>query len=154
MNTVAATSQFTSIGAAVLQSNRLDKTHFVAAMQPRPTGSESTSSAVQNEASESSNQLQAVDAVERILDQLSTGKLLSWIDGNAHEKIQAQLTEQQRQSDVKSQPMPALSAQSMASSFGLNDSKALLSRIAQSGILSSALAAEPDAAQMHVDLSI
>jgi len=154
MNTLAATQQFTSIGAAVLQGNRLDKTHFVAAMQPKPTNSESTSSAVQNEATESSNQLPAVDAVERILDQLSTGKLLSWIDGNAHEKIQAQLTEQQRQSDFKRQPMPVLSAQSMASSFGLRDSDALLNRIAQSGILSSALTVTPFAIQSQVDLNI
>jgi len=121
----------------------------------KTASTESTSSAAQNEDKQSLNELQAVDAVERILDQLSTGKLLSWIDGSSLEKIQAQLTEQQRASSSLTTDMPAFSAQSMATSFGLDDSEALLNRISRSGIFSDApLTASNPAVQTHVDLNI
>ena len=62
---------------------------------------ESTSSAEQNEDKQRFNALQTVGAVKRILDQLSAGKLLSWIDGTSMEKIQAQVAEQQNASKVQ-----------------------------------------------------
>jgi hypothetical protein len=67
---------------------------------------ESTSSAEQNEDKQRFNALQTVGAVKRILDQLSSGKLLSWIDGTSMEKIQAQVAEQQSVSKAQT-PAPA-----------------------------------------------
>ncbi len=64
----------------------------------KDTPSESTISDEQNEDQQRFNALQTVGAVKRILDQLSTGKLLSWIDGSATDKIQAQLTDQAQHS--------------------------------------------------------
>lgn len=61
---------------------------------------ESTPSAEQNEDKQRFNALQTVGAVKRILDQLSAGKLLSWIDGTSMEKIQAQVAEQQNASQA------------------------------------------------------
>lgn len=116
---------------------------------------ESTLSAAQKEDKQSMNEMQAVDDVERILDQLSTGKLLSWIDGSSLEKIQAQLTEQQRATSRLVTDLPAFSAKSMATSFGLDDSEALLTRISRSGIFAdTSVAAIEPAVQMHVDLNI
>lgn len=57
---------------------------------------ESTPSTEQNEDKQRFNALQTVGAVKRILDQLSAGKLLSWIDGSSIEKIQAQVAEQRQ----------------------------------------------------------
>lgn len=130
----AATSPQTS-AANVLPEPRLplSKTTLAEQKANEQASPESTSSAAQNEDKQSFNDLQPVDAVERILDQLSTGKLLSWIDGNSMEKIQAQLSEQQAASAVV-RDIPAFSAQSIAVSFGLDDNEALLSRIARSGI--------------------
>lgn len=127
---------------------------------PEPTAhvamsAESTSSAAQKEDKQSMNEMQAVDAVERILDQLSTGKLLSWIDGSSLEKIQAQLTEQQRASSRLVTDIPAFSAKSMVTSFGLDDGEALLTRISRSGIFADTpLAAFEPAVETHVDLNI
>ncbi|MBU2278113.1 MAG: hypothetical protein KKB45_04850, partial [Gammaproteobacteria bacterium] len=79
------------------------------------TSVESTSSDAQNEDKRRFNALQTVGAVKRILDQLSTGKLLSWIDGTAMEKIQAQLTdhEQNNAPAVASSPAPSAPAASV-----------------------------------------
>lgn len=63
-----------------------------------PASAESTTSTEQNEDKQRFNALQTVGAVKRILDQLSAGKLLSWIDGTSMEKIQAQVVEQRRSS--------------------------------------------------------
>ncbi|RVU37366.1 hypothetical protein EOE67_10820 [Rheinheimera riviphila] len=65
---------------------------------------ESTTSTEQNEDKQRFNALQTVGAVKRILDQLSSGKLLSWIDGTSMEKIQAQVAEQQQNSAAGSTP--------------------------------------------------
>lgn len=119
---------------------------------------ESTLSAVQNEDKQSSQEIPSVNAVERILDQLSTGKLLSWIDGNSLEKIQAQLTGQQRANTSVVKDLPAFSAQSMATSFGLDNKEALLERIGRSGIFSTEPGPQtPIAAAsttLHVDMNI
>lgn len=69
---------------------------------------ESTTSTEQNEDKQRFNALQTVGAVKRILDQLSSGKLLSWIDGTSMEKIQAQVAEQNQNSGaVPSASVPA-----------------------------------------------
>lgn len=118
------------------------------------TPTESTISAAQNEDKQSLRELQSADAVERILDQLSTGKLLSWIDGNSLEKIQAQVTEQQRANRQAVTDMPALTAQSIATSFGLDDSAALLNRLSRSGIFADAPPPASVQTSSHVDLNI
>lgn len=59
---------------------------------------ESTSSNEQNEDSQQFNALLSVGAVKRILEQLTSGKLLSWIEGTDLEKINAQKTQQQEAS--------------------------------------------------------
>jgi hypothetical protein len=74
------------------------------------TSVESTSSDAQNEDKRRFNALQTVGAVKRILDQLSTGKLLSWIDGTAMEKIQAQLTDHEQNNAPAAASSPAPSA--------------------------------------------
>jgi|GEM_PF-1444246 len=72
---------------------------------------ESTSSAEQNEDKQRFNAVLTVGAVKRILDQLSSGKLLSWIDGTSMEKIQAQVAEQQHNAAAAT---PSASTQSSA----------------------------------------
>lgn len=59
---------------------------------------ESTSSDEQNEDSQQFNALLSVGAVKRILEQLTSGKLLSWIEGTDLEKINAQKAQQQEAS--------------------------------------------------------
>ena len=56
--------------------------------------SESTSSEEQNEDSQQFNAQLTIGAVKRILEQLTSGKLLSWIQGSDLEKIQAQKAQQ------------------------------------------------------------
>jgi len=60
--------------------------------EPAP---ESTSSDEQNEDSQQFNALLSVGAVKRILEQLTSGKLLSWIKGSDLDKIFAQSAQQQ-----------------------------------------------------------
>lgn len=68
---------------------------------------ESTPSTEQNEDKQRFNALQTVGAVKRILDQLSAGKLLSWIDGSSIEKIQAQVAEQRQHAAAVADSRPA-----------------------------------------------
>lgn len=76
------------------------------------TSVESTSSDAQNEDKRRFNALQTVGAVKRILEQLSTGKLLSWIDGTAMKKIQAQLTDHDQNNATVSAAAASLPAPS------------------------------------------
>jgi hypothetical protein len=90
----------------MVQSRQALATAALAPQNPAQNSSaepstESTSSAEQNEDKQRFNALQTVGAVKRILDQLSAGKLLSWIDGTSMEKIQAQVAEQQSASKAQ-----------------------------------------------------
>ncbi len=73
---------------------------------PMPA-TESTSSDEQNEDSQQFNALLSVGAVKRILEQLTSGKLLSWIEGSDLEKIYAQTAQQQASATPDTTTAPA-----------------------------------------------
>jgi hypothetical protein len=73
---------------------------------------ESTASEPQNEEGMRFSARETVSAVKRILEQLNSGKLLSWIEGNSLEKIQAQ-----QQADHKEQQQQQAAAQGQVFEF-------------------------------------
>lgn len=106
MNIVTATQQFAVQEHSIFQHNRLEIPNKAAPPQ-RPvlpvieqpvspaqvaekTSTESTGSAEQNEDALPFNALQSIGLVKRILEQLTSGKLLSWIEGSSANKIAAQ----------------------------------------------------------------
>ena len=68
------------------------------------TETESKSSDEQNEDGQQFSAKESIGTVKRILEQLSSGKLLSWLDGTAFDKIQAQ--QQQLHDEVAPPPAP------------------------------------------------
>lgn len=106
MNIVTATQQFAVQEQAVFQQHRLQIPNRPAQAQrpvvpvidktmPDPTVAEKTSteskaSDEQNEDALPFNALQSIGVVKRILEQLTSGKLLSWIEGSSAQKIAAQ----------------------------------------------------------------
>lgn len=146
MNIVAATQQFAVHEHRVMQSGQLNNSvtkpwqpAAVAAQtsaepgpvaEPRLTApaiaadhnnqvpaAESTASEPQIEDEQPFNALQSVGAVKRILQQLSSGKLLSWLDGTAVEKILAQNSALQ-QRKAQASGTPAVAAQATAAEGG------------------------------------
>ncbi|WP_306520802.1 hypothetical protein [Rheinheimera sp.] len=106
MNIVTATQQFAVQEHSIFQHSRLEIPNKAAPTQ-RPvlpvieqpvspaqvaekTSTESTGSAEQNEDALPFNALQSIGVVKRILEQLTSGKLLSWIEGSSADKIAAQ----------------------------------------------------------------
>lgn len=119
MKITAAYQHITSTEQKIAQQSRLEIPARITAQQPNseilpvPTdaATESTSSAEQNEDSQQFNALLTVGAVKRILEELTSGKLMSWIKGNDFEKIAAQQAHQQAQGapelTPESAPAPA-----------------------------------------------
>lgn len=66
------------------------------------TSAESTASEPQNEDALPFNALQTIGVVKRILEQLTTGKLLSWIEGSSAQKIAAQQQQQSAPAETAS----------------------------------------------------
>ncbi len=104
-------SSFSTYPINTFQARQALATAALPTPQPEQNSSaesptESTSSAEQNEDKQRFNALQTVGAVKRILDQLSSGKLLSWIDGTSMEKIQAQVAERHNSSAASPAPAP------------------------------------------------
>ena len=115
MNIVAAHQNLSSSEQLIAHKSRLEVPRGVStpadnSAQPTPANNsrptfapptvavpstESTSSDEQNEDSQQFNALLSVGAVKRILEQLTSGKLLSWIEGSDLEKIYAQTAQQQ-----------------------------------------------------------
>ena len=115
MNIVAAHQNLSSSEQLIAHKSRLEvprsaSTPVANSAQPTPANNsrpnfapptvavpstESTSSDEQNEDSQQFNALLSVGAVKRILEQLTSGKLLSWIEGSDLEKIYAQTAQQQ-----------------------------------------------------------
>lgn len=95
-------------GSALPAPVRLTTASPVNNLQAIPTNqstqptTESTASDEQNEDSQQFNALLSVGAVKRILEQLSTGKLLTWIDGSDLDKITAQSEQQVQASSASS----------------------------------------------------
>ncbi len=106
MNIVTATQQFAVQEQAVFQQHRMQIPNRPTQVQrpvvpvidktiPEPTVAEKTStesktSEEQNEDALPFNALQSIGVVKRILEQLTSGKLLSWIEGSSAQKIAAQ----------------------------------------------------------------
>ena len=112
MNIVTATQQFAVHEHTLFQQARLEIPHRPNTASQRPAvpgtnaaavttpppitpaaekiSTESTASEEQNEDALPFNALQTIGVVKRILEQLTTGKLLSWIEGSSAQKIAAQ----------------------------------------------------------------
>lgn len=117
MNIVTATQQFAVQQQAVFQQSRLQIPNRPNQPQrPLPsiahqtttdipvaekTSTESKASEEQNEDALPFNALQSIGVVKRILEQLTSGKLLSWIEGSSAQKIAAQ-QQQRTESDTGS----------------------------------------------------
>lgn len=63
-------------------------------------GTESKTSDTENEDARLFNALTTIGTVKRILEQLKSGELLSWIDGNGWQKIQAQAAERSAKTEL------------------------------------------------------
>jgi hypothetical protein len=114
MNVISATQAFSAREQQLFQQTRLEVQSSPAAptAPTRPTTTqavdpqgetESKSSDEQNEDGQQFSAKESIGTVKRILEQLSSGKLLSWLDGSAIDKIQAQ----QQQLDEVVAPPPA-----------------------------------------------
>lgn len=106
MNIVTATQQFAVQEQAVFQQHRMQIPNRPTQAQrpvvpvidkpmPEPAvaekiSTESKGSEEQNEDALPFNALQSIGVVKRILEQLTSGKLLSWIEGSSAQKIAAQ----------------------------------------------------------------
>ncbi|WP_348733355.1 hypothetical protein [Rheinheimera texasensis] len=101
MNIISATQAFSAREQQLFQQSRLE-VQSSPVTRPSPATSptaqavdpqsetESKSSDEQNEDGQQFSAKESIGTVKRILEQLSTGKLLSWLDGSAFDKIQAQ----------------------------------------------------------------
>ena len=101
MNIISATQAFSAREQQLFQHSRIEvQTSAVtpAASVATPSAqavdplkeTESKSSEEQNEDGQQFSAKESIGTVKRILEQLTSGKLLSWLDGSAYEKIQAQ----------------------------------------------------------------
>ncbi len=101
MNIISATQAFSAREQQLFQHSRIEvQTSAVAPAASVATPSaqavdpqketESKSSEEQNEDGQQFSAKESIGTVKRILEQLTSGKLLSWLDGSAYEKIQAQ----------------------------------------------------------------
>lgn len=128
MNIVTATQQFAVQERSLFQQARFEipQQPNMASQRPAQTGNsqpviaapvpvasdaeiistESTASEEQNEDALPFNALQTIGVVKRILEQLTTGKLLSWIEAGSAEKI----TAQQQQTALSTETAPAVAA--------------------------------------------
>ncbi len=101
MNVISATQAFSAREQQLFQQSRLEVQSSPVA-RPAPATSttaqavdpqsetESKPSDEQNEDGQQFSAKESIGTVKRILEQLSSGKLLSWLDGTAFDKIQAQ----------------------------------------------------------------
>lgn len=101
MNVISATQAFSAREQQLFQQSRFEVQPSTVA-RPAPATSptaqavdpqsetESKSSDEQNEDGQQFSAKESIGTVKRILEQLSTGKLLSWLDGSSFDKIQAQ----------------------------------------------------------------
>lgn len=101
MNVISATQAFNAREQQLFQQSRIEVQSSPVA-RPVPATSptaqavdpqietESTASDEQNEDGQQFSAKESIGTVKRILEQLSSGKLLSWLDGSAFDKIQAQ----------------------------------------------------------------
>ncbi len=114
MNIISATQAFSAREQQLFQHSRIEvQTSTVAPTTPATTttaqavapqsAAESKSSEEQNEDGQQFSAKESIGTVKRILEQLTSGKLLSWLDGSAFDKIQAQ----QQQLHEKASPPPA-----------------------------------------------
>lgn len=112
MNVISATQAFSAREQQLFQQSRIEVQSSAAAptAPTRPTTTqavdpqgetESKSSDEQNEDGQQFSAKESIGTVKRILEQLSSGKLLSWLDGSAIDKIQAQ---QQQLNEVGAPP--------------------------------------------------
>ncbi|TXH94509.1 MAG: hypothetical protein E6Q75_12790 [Rheinheimera sp.] len=116
MNVISATQAFSAREQQLFQQGRLEFQSSPLA-RPAPATSptaqavdpqsetESKPSDEQNEDGQQFSAKESIGTVKRILEQLSSGKLLSWLDGSAFDKIQAQ--QQQIEADAPSPEAPA-----------------------------------------------
>lgn len=105
MNVISATQAFSAHEQQLFQQSRLE-VQSSPVNRPAPATSptaqavdpqretESKSSDEQNEDGQQFSAKESIGTVKRILEQLSSGKLLSWLDGTAFDKIQAQQQQQ------------------------------------------------------------
>ena len=109
MNVISATQLLSAREQQVIQQTRLEvQSSAPGRPVPSPTSqiaepqsqAESKSSDEQNEDGRQFSAKESIGTVKRILEQLNSGKLLSWLDGNALDKIQAQ------QQQLKAEPAP------------------------------------------------
>jgi hypothetical protein len=101
MNIISATQAFSAREQQLFQHSRIEvqtsavvpaasvATPSAQAVDPQKE-TESKSSEEQNEDGQQFSAKESIGTVKRILEQLTSGKLLSWLDGSAYEKIQAQ----------------------------------------------------------------
>jgi len=115
MNVISATQAFSAREQQLFQQSRIEmQSSPVAPATPATTTTaqavdpqnetESKSSDEQNEDGQQFSAKESIGTVKRILEQLSSGKLLSWLDGTAFDKIQAQ--QQQLHDEVAAPPAP------------------------------------------------
>lgn len=113
MNIVTATQQFAVQEHTLFQQARFEIPQqrpaqagnsqvVIAAPDAEKISTESTASEEQNEDALPFNALQTIGVVKRILEQLTTGKLLSWIEGSSAQKIAAQ--QQQKSPSTENAP--------------------------------------------------
>jgi hypothetical protein len=101
MNVISATQAFSAHEQQLFQHIRLEAqsspgarpapatTPTAQAVDPQ-SETESKSSDEQNEDGQQFSAKESIGTVKRLLEQLNSGKLLSWLDGTAFDKIQAQ----------------------------------------------------------------
>lgn len=116
MNVISATQTFSAREQQLFQQSRLE-IQSSPLSRPTPTTSptaqavdpqseaESKPSDEQNEDGQQFSAKESIGTVKRILEQLSSGKLLSWLDGTAFDKIQAQ--QQQLEAEASTAAAPA-----------------------------------------------
>ena len=116
MNVISATQAFSAREQQLFQQSRLE---VQSSPLSRPTSAtsptaqavdpqsevESKPSDEQNEDGQQFSAKESIGTVKRILEQLSSGKLLSWLDGTAFDKIQAQ--QQQLEAETAPSQVPA-----------------------------------------------
>lgn len=123
MNVLSATQLFTAREQQLFQHTRLEfqsdtPLQRTTATPPQTASqavdpqhkTESKSSDEQNEDGQQFSAKESIGTVKRILEQLSSGKLLSWLDGTSFDKIQAQ------QQQLHAEPSPTNPAATSADS--------------------------------------
>ena len=127
MNIISATQAFSAREQQLFQDSRIEvQTSTVAPTTPAATttaqavapqsAAESKSSEEQNEDGQQFSAKESIGTVKRILEQLTSGKLLSWLDGSAFDKIQAQQQQIEAEATTPTAPTLASSATGMKSS--------------------------------------